>query len=670
MKVSIDWLKDYVDANQDPETLAEMLTLAGAEVEEVTPVGDDFCIELEINSNRPDLLGTMGIAREIAAATGQKIKTPDAGFIEAGEPVESQTSIEVLEPELCPRYTARIIRNVAVKPSPPWLQKRLEAIGLRPINNVVDITNYVLMECGQPLHAFDLDLLKEGRIVVRRARDGETNTAIDGTQCKLNADRLVIADAARPVAIAGVMGGLDTEVTGKTVNILLESAVFDPISVRRSARTLNLMSDSSHRFERTVDPVGCEWASRRAIHLIQQLAGGTVDAGLIDINTIDLSEPTIELRASAIPRVLGTAIEPDEIARILEALDFRIVSSNNGSWTVAVPPFRREVYREIDLIEEIARIWGYDRIPETSGMAIAVGAVSNREKISRHVRDTFVRMGFDETVTTCFASPEDAAALTPWSPKAPIVIRNPLRADESALRASMLPGLLGTRQFNQDRGVARADLFEAARIQWWAEGKGLMEIDAVAAVTDGDFRGIRGVVEVLLDQLGVGDCVQIVPSHHEIFEPGMAAAVITEGDTVGWLGQLSGAVQQKFDLRAPLCFAELNLTLLGDRANLVRTATVPPRFPAVSRDVNIVVDEEVSWQQVTQCIEAVEESTRESVQFIELYRGEQVGPGRKSLVFSVTYRSPDGTLTNDEVNASHAVLIEALETSLQAKLRS
>ena len=670
MKVSIDWLKDYVDVTQSPDELAEMLTLSGAEVEGIEPVGDDVCIELEINANRPDLLGAMGIAREIAAATGQKLKIPAVDYPESGGSVESETSVEVLEPTLCPRYTARIIRGVTVGPSPPWMQKRLETIGLRPINNIVDITNYVLMECGQPLHAFDLDLLEGGRIIVRLAREGESITSIDGTECRLKPPMLVIADAQRPVAIAGVMGGSNTEVTGKTANLLLESAVFDPISIRCTSRALNLASDSSYRFERTVDPVGCEWGSRRAIQLIEQLAGGTAGAGLIDVNTIDLAEPLITLRGEQIPRVLGTPIEPAEVASILQALDFRIVDSTDGAWTVAVPPFRREVAREIDLIEEIARVWGYDRISDTSHMKIDVGPVSRGERISGLIRAAIVRMGFDEIVTTCFTSPEEAMALTPWSPDKPVTISNPLRADEGALRASVLPGLLTTRQFNQDRGVARSDIFEVSRTQWWHEPKGLMEIDMVGLLTDGEFRELRGAVENLLDRLGVAGCYQIVPSHHEIFEPGRGAAIVTESDTVGWLGQLSAAVQAKFDLRAAACFAELHLGLLGDRARLERIAVEPPRFPAVGRDVAIVVDEAVTWQQVMQCIGGTDEPRRESVEFIELYRGKQIGPGKKSLMFSVTYRSPDRTLTNEEVNAAHALLVAALEGHLDAKLRT
>jgi len=647
MKVSLDWLKDYVEVTQTPEELAEMLTLLGAEVESVTDLGGDVCIELEINSNRPDLLGTIGIAREVAAATGQKLKLPPVGFPEEGEPIESETSVDVLDPELCPRYTARLIRGVTIKPSPPWMHRRLEAIGLRPINNVVDITNYVLMECGQPLHAFDFSLLEGGRIIVRRGRTGETITSIDETECKLTPERLVIADARRPVAVAGVMGGADSEVSNTTVDVLIESAVFDPVSIRRSSRALNLASDSSYRFERTVDPVGCEWASRRAISLIRELAGGTVSKGLIDVNTVDLSEPLVKMRLSRIPRVLGVEIPAAEVRRILDALEFGIVESGDDTLTVAIPPFRREVCREIDLIEEVARVWGYDRIPETSGMSIKVGTVSKVEAVSRFIHETLVRAGYDEVVTTSFVAPGCASDLTPWPRKGPVIIINPLRADESALRASVLPGLLHVKQHNQDRGLTDADIFEISRVQWLnADGKPV-EIDTVGIMTDDGFRELKGVLEALLDRLCAAGIYTLTPRDNRLFVPGKAIAITIGGQTVGWLGELTETLRKYYDLKRLPCYAELDLSTLRGHAVLERHAAELPRFPSVQRDVAIVVDEAVTWEQITDCIDAASEPSRENVKFVDLYRGEQIGAGHKSIMFSVTYRHPDRTLTSE-----------------------
>jgi phenylalanyl-tRNA synthetase beta chain len=669
MRVSLDWLGEYVSITQTPEQLAQMLTLSGAEVETVEHIGGDACIELEIKANRPDLLSTMGIAREIAAQTGQKLKVPAIDFPEEGPPIEMLTGVEVPASKLCPRYTARLIRGVTIRPSPAWMQSRLQAVGLRPINNVVDITNCVLMECGQPLHAFDFNTLKGLRIIVRTARNGETITTIDGTECTLTPERLVIADAERPVAVAGVMGGSNTEVTEATVDVLLESAVFDPVSVRRTARTLGLKTDASYRFERTVDPVGCEWASRRAIHLIYKLAGGKVARGLIDTNIIDLSEPVIQLRASQIPRVLGIDVPASDVMRILEALEFRVLSHEDGTWTVGVPPFRREVAREIDLIEEIARVWGYDRIPDTSTMTIRAGLVTTAERVDRLVRDVLTRAGYDEIVTTSFVAPDRAAKLTPWSDLGPLVVINPLRADESAIRASTLPGLLAVRQFNQDRGVEGADLFEASRVQMKDEAGRPTEFEAVGMLSDSGFRELKGCLEMLLDQLGVGGRCTFARRDHGIFAPGSAAAILMDGQAVGWIGELSDEIQKLFDLKSVQYFAEVNVGVLSTRASVERRACELPRFPAVLRDVAIVLDEAVTWEQVSGCIAGVAEPARESVAFVDLYRGEQVGPGKKSMTFSVTYRLPDRTLTNEEVNAAQEKLVAALARHLGARLR-
>jgi len=666
MKVSYNWLQDYCDVAIPVDELVQMLTVAGSEVEGYEKIGDDYCITLEIKSNRMDLLGALGIAREIAAISGKPLKMPPADYKADPKPASAWSAVEVLDTKLCPRYTARIVSGVKVGPSPAWLVRRLEAIGLRAINNIVDITNYVMMENGQPLHAFDLDTLSERRIVVRRAAGGETLTSIDEVERKLTSENLVIADARRAVAVAGVMGGAETEVTAKTKNVLLESAVFNPVSIRRTSRAIGLATDASYRFERGVDPVGTEWASRRAARLMAEITGGVVAEGIIDANVLDMTPKRVMLRVPRIRRILGIDVPAKTAADILRRLEFQVLAESDQQIETAVPSFRAiDVFREIDLIEEVGRIHGYDKVPLRSGMTIQVGEVSKAETCERLAREVLTGCGFNEAISSSFLTPELAGTVNLWSGKV-MQVANPLRAEESALRPCLMPSLLHVKEINKNRGVPRCEMFELGKVF-----TGLMtERTALAIIEEDGFYDLKGVVELLLDRFGLQGEAAMDRAAVKFFKPDRAMKISCGETLLGYLGEVADGVAARFDLKQPVWMAEIDFDQLVGLAVLERKSKEVPRYPAVPRDIAIVVDEAVTWRQVVECVESLSEPLRESISFMSAYRGKPIEPGKKSLAFSLVYRSADRTLTNEEVNAAHERLIRHLEQKLGATLRA
>ena len=666
MKVSYNWLKEYCDFTAPVDQLVAMLTVAGSEVEGYEKIADDFCIILEIKSNRMDLLGSIGIAREIAAITGKPLKLPPTDYSPDLKPVSQWAAVEVLDTKLCPRYTARVISGVKMGTSPKWLVERLEAVGLRSINNVVDATNYVMMENSQPLHAFDLDSLGGRKIVVRRARPGEIITTIDDVDRRLGEDNLVIADARRAVAIAGVMGGADTEVTAATKNILLESAVFDPVSIRRTSRAIGLATDASYRFERGVDPIGTEWASRRAAKLIAELTGGKVADGIIDVNAIDLTPRKVTLRIARIPRILGIEIPARKAADILRRLQFNVLSETDAEIEVAVPSFRAiDVFREVDLIEEVGRIHGYDKVPLRSAMTIEVGSVGKFEKCERLLREVLTACGLNEAISSSFLTPQLAGAAAVW-PGEVVEVANPLRAEESALRPCLMPSLLHVKEINRNRGVARCEMFELGKVFLGP----MVEKAAVGIMEEDGFYELKGVVELLLDRFGLAGRTSMAPASVEFFKPGRGVKVACDGDALGFFGEAADGLLARFNLKQPIWLGEFDFDLIVRLADLERKSREVPRYPAVPRDVAIVVDEAAAWQDVLECVGSLAEPLRESVAFMSVYRGKPIEPGKKSIAFSLIYRSPERTLTNDEVNAAQERLIRHLEKKLGATLRA
>ncbi|MFM1903108.1 MAG: Phenylalanine--tRNA ligase beta subunit, partial [Planctomycetota bacterium] len=461
MIISASWLADYVQVSTTTAQLVERLALAGLNHEATTRVGDDEAIELEVTSNRPDCLGHIGVAREVAVLLGRPLSVPDPRPLEAGPPAAADVTVAIESPEICPFYSARVIRGVRVGPSPGWLVERLATLGVASVNNVVDVTNYVMLETGQPLHAFDLAKLRGGRIVVRRAREGEPFTAINHKTYSLDERMCVIADDERPVALAGVMGGADSEISATTGDVLIESAQFAPLPVRVAARSLVLASGSSYRFERGPDPAMVDWASRRAAALILELAGGVLDQGVVTAGKLASAPALIPLADERVGEVLGVEVPVERQRTILLALGFKPDPEKGHRWQA--PSWRRDCFREIDLVEEIARIEGYERVPENVAITARPVELSARERTIRRAGELLVGHGFCEAMTRSVVDASLSALASPWAAAEPLVISPALVRGADQLRRSLLPSLLEARGGNVAVGVTDADLFEIAR---------------------------------------------------------------------------------------------------------------------------------------------------------------------------------------------------------------
>lgn len=674
MIVSWEWLRAYVALDVPLEDLLGRLTMAGLNIESQKPVGDDRAIDVEITSNRPDCLGHIGIAREAAVLFGRTLKVPEAKVKAAVAKTADATSVVVECPELCPQYFARVIRGVKVGPSPAWLSKRLETIGLASINNLVDVTNYVLMECGQPLHAFDLDRLRGRRIVVRQARPGEKLVAINQRTYELQPGMCVIADAERPVAVGGVMGGLETEIGPAAKNVLIETANFTPLSIRNTARKLALHSDSSYRFERGIDPAQLDWASRRCCQLILELAGGELlDEAIVAGVPIGRNRPRITLRFGRIPQVLGIDVPQDEAVRILASLSIEPQGApSNGRCEFVPPTWRRDVTREIDLIEEVARIHGYDRIPQDVAVPLEKGAKTVRDRVAESLRLVLTSAGFFEAVTMSFVSDAVANLFQPRGPIAKLTVDHSSRKHENVLRQSLIPSLLLSRQVNQRQGNFNAELFELATVylhanQKKSEGQG--EPLMIGLVTGRPFIEAKGIVESMAQRLCPGAAVTVRPSQVAAFAPGRGADLYLNGTLWGWLGELDHSVTDAVDLKDAVTAAELDVGLLVRNAELVPTFKPLAQFPAIDRDLNFVLGEEVTWELLESVVGAAAGPLLERVGFGGQYRGKQIDADKKSYVVTLSYRAPDRTLTADEVETCQQAVIAACAAKLGARLR-
>jgi len=671
MKISCNWLKDYCKHDLSAEELAEGLTNAGLVVDTVNPVEDDFCLEVEVTSNRPDCLGFIGVAREVATIVRSKLEIPDVGYDATDENINDITSVTIEDNELCQRYTARIIKDVKIGSSPEWLQKKIRSIGLRPVNNIVDITNYVLMESGQPLHAFDFDKLSENRIVVRRAKKGETMEAIDGSKCELTEDMLVIADAQRPVAIAGVMGGKDTEVSDATRNILLESAFFDPRSVRRVSRKLSLMSDSSYRFERRVDPECVDWASRRSTKMILEIAGGQAVEGVIDQNYLEDNKVSVSLKMSRLSSLLGLQVEKNAAKDILENLQFKINSETEDGFSVDVPSFRGDVYREVDLIEEVARIHGYDKIPVKNSIGVKLSQDNRFDKITEKAKSVISGLGFNEVVTDSIVGDSQDRHGTIWSETGSLKILNPIRQDENLLRKALVHNLLRVKKHNQNYGVEKTDIYELSKVYLPKEEDQLPEEkECLCLLGEEGYLALKGVIEAILSHLNIADSLESTHFDFGLFNSEKSAELRLGDSVLGFIGELSREVISDYDFRSKPCVAELDFNVLIDKTSLEGSYKKIPSLPIVSRDFAVVSDEKVTWAEIKGCIESLKIDYVDDIEFFDVYRGKQIEKGRKSIAFRVIFRADDKTLKSEEVDVLQEKILTSLSNSLGVSLRA
>ena len=668
MKVSLNWLTDYVDISMSADELGELFTRIGLGCEGIDRTPTDIIFDLEVTSNRPDLLGHIGVAREIAAATGAAFNPPTPDPAKAGKiaaKVQDLTSVEVLDPDLCPRYTARIVRNVKVGPSPSWMLERLEAMGLRGINNVVDITNYVLFEYSQPLHCFDYDKLTDNRIVVRRAKDGEILTSIDETKCHLDDSMLIIADAQKPVAIAGVMGGLDTEVGRQTRDVLIESAQFDPLSVRRTSRKLMLMSESNYRFERGVDPVGVDTASMRACELILQLAGGELAEGVVDVWAEPYAPHTVTLRPKRTNLLLGIDVPSKKQVEILDNLALR-PDSSGGIITCTIPSHRRDLTREADLIEEVARVVGYDQIPVTDKISHKILPEAPNERIRRQAAQVLAAGGFDEAITPTFIDASEAAL---FGVNQTVCVDPLTRKTNNALRVTLLASLLRACKTNQDAGNTEVSLFELANV-FRPSGQQLpTETAELALVTTRQLRDLRGTIEALVATIAPQTSLVARKNKVAGMDETTAAQLLMDGQSIGGIGLISPEVQDYYALQQNIAAATIRFDALLDLGGARRTYRPIPKTPPVRRDLSLIVDEEVTWEQLSGALEAVEQPLRVGLEYVTTYRGDPIPPDRKSVTVTLTYRREGETLRGEQVDEQIQQILAAMKSAFGAELR-
>jgi phenylalanyl-tRNA synthetase beta chain len=668
MLVSWNWLKDYVHLDMSVEELERRVMMAGLNHESTEKVDGDVAIDFEVTSNRPDCLGHIGIAREIAVLFERELKLPAAQPREGNTPVEELTKVAVDCPELCPRYTARVLQGVKVAPSPDWLVRRLKTLGIAAINNIVDVTNYVLMECGQPLHAFDMAKLSGRQIVVREPRPGEKLEAIDHKSYTLERGMCVIADAKRPVGIGGVMGGAETEISTRTTELLIEAAEFSPQSIRNTARKLRLFSDSSYRFERGVDPEGVDWASRRCCELILDIGGGTLAKGVIDVQAKPHKpREKITLRLSQLKRILGIEVPAVEVHRILVALGNQQVHSDEARIEVIPPSWRRDLEREIDLVEEVARIHGYDKIPEDVSVPMAKSSRSDRDRVLAKMRHVLTAAGYNEAMTLSAVSDEWSAAFSPWSDAEPIHASVPIIERANVMRRSLVPSLLGSRRTNETVGNPRIELFEIARV--YLPSEALPREELMLSLCSGrDFFAVKGAIEAVLETLNADKPLEVLPTQQPLFGE-RCAELRVDGRLLGYLGEVSQQGLAQFELRGGVTVAELQIGVLAELARLIPQYAKPPEFPAILNDINLEVNESVRWADIAAVVGRRGGPHLEDLRYQQTYRDERLAAaGKKKVLFQVAFRSPEGTLTHDQTNAAHDAIVSACERELGARL--
>jgi phenylalanyl-tRNA synthetase beta chain len=659
MIVSWNWLKDYVSLDMDLAELEHRLAMAGLNHESTEKVAGDLAIDLEVTSNRPDCLGHLGVAREVSVLWKTPLKIPVPTFDEKGPPVESLAKISITAPDLCYRYTARVIRGVKIGPSPDWLTDRLRTLGIAVINNVVDVSNYVMMECGQPLHAFDLALLKGPEIVVREAEPEEQFEAIDHRMYPLAPGMCVIADAERSVALGGVMGSVNSEVSDQTVDVLVESAEFAPLSIRTTARRLALHSPSSYRFERGVDPEGVDWASRRCCQLILETGGGELAKGVLDIGRPCPTREMITLRRSQLPRILGIEIEMDEVKSILTDLGNEPMNCSEESITVIPPTWRRDLTRESDLVEEVARIHGYDEISENVGVPMVPSHRTYSDRILEKVRHVLTAAGFDEAMTASVVPKKWVKAFTPWSEAKPLRTLTPMLKGADRLRMSLVPSLLEARRVNESVANPTINLFETARIYLPSDRQLPCEQPSLAIAADSDFAVVKGLLEGLVDALDITEPLLVVDSKVPMLDALRQCQLKLGDQLVGYLGEVTAAGLKQFGLRRPTTVAELNVAVLEELADLIPQHRNLSDYPAIQRDVNLIVDEAVRWADLQDTIAGSAGELLESLQFQEVYRDpKKDGVNRKRLLFSVCLRSSERTLTNEEADQIRQTVVD------------
>ena len=679
MKISLNGLREYVDFDLPFRELLDRLTMIGLVAETWEERNGDVVFDLETYANRPDTLGHLGVAREVATMLDRPLKEPSWPVVDLGTPTSDLIDVQILDEDLCPRYAGIVVKGVTVGPSPDALRSRIEAMGLRTTSNVVDVSNDVLFATGQPIHAFDLAKLAGPRIIVRRAKRGEKLLALDGREIALDPEMLVIADEKRPVALAGIIGGMETAVSETTRDVFIESATFDPVSIRRTRKALDLQTDASYRFERGTD-IGFPPQAAVMAGSLMAAYGGRASQGIVDVYPKPRKPKEIVLRAKRVADLLGIEVPVPFIERVLAGMGFALKASNKNTWRAVVPSWRVDIEREADLIEDVARFFGYDKIPAVlPPLEVLENAPTERARLKRLSQPLF-RYGFDEVINPSFADAEREAAF--GSGRVPVALRNPFSVHASVLRTSLLPGLLQNVAQNRNRGADGVHIFETGNIYGSGGEESPREDLSLGLLTTGPlstagwmsepratgvFR-LKGAVEAALEALRYTP-LAFVPAAHPFFDEGATIDVVYKGERVGTLGRVRQALLDLFEIRGPAYAAEVDLgEILAKKAQPFAYAP-PPKFPAVVRDLSFLVDRTVPYQDIRQAIERAGVPFLEAFDVVDRYAGPNIPPDRTSLAMRFVFRNPKATLQAEEVDKSERKILKALQTAFNVRLR-
>jgi phenylalanyl-tRNA synthetase beta chain len=681
MKINLDWLNEYVDVPETPATIKNDLTMAGLVVESYADVNGSVVLELEVTSNRPDCLSHFGVAREVAALYGRSVREPKRRRKLSIRPERIPYSIEIKDPDLCPRYVGLVMDRIRVGPSPEWMQRRLDSCGMRPVNNIVDITNYVLLEMGHPLHAFDFHRLNQGKIVVSRASAGQKMTTLDGVERELDADMLLINDGEGPVAIAGVMGGLESEITQATRTVLLECAYFNPASVRRTSKKLGLSTEASYRFERGADWDDLVAATGRMCQLIEEIAGGRIAGSMQDVYPAPLQPVRIGLRRSRAERLLGVELRDSHIEETLKKLQFRPARKGKGSWEVTCPSYRADMELEADLIEEVARFHGYQNIPATIPAARQAGQESPVHTFQSAARHLLIGLGYCEAINLSFAASDDER-LFEQGHGARAMIRNPLTEETQYLRTSLVPGLIRSARRNFSHDIYDIRLFEIGKVYGRENGKAVERV-RLGILGTGNFAGnnwlnpagnysyfhLKGVITSLVAGLRGEDVAITTGAGVPWLSPVDASTMSVGQQSVGVLGSLHPALQEELKLRQPVFLAEIDFEELSRHLFRPARYSAVPRFPAVQRDLSLVVPHWVTYGAVRQGILGLNIAELSEIELVDIYEGEKIPAGRLSMTLRFTFQDRERTLTVDRVQAFGDNLLTFLRETFGATQR-
>ncbi len=683
MKIPIEWIKEYISLDASDDEIASILTSIGLAVDSIEEIEGENVFDIDVTTNRPDCMNILGISRELAAATGGKLSYPIMTYKEGKSPSEDLCHVTIENANLCPRYSGKLIRGIKVSPSPSWLAKRIKQIGLRPVNNIVDLSNYVLFELGHPIHIFDFDKIKGRMIIIRNAQNGERIRTIDSTDHSLTHDMLVIADEKDPIAIAGVMGGQDSEVVSQTKDIFIESAYFLPHTVRMTSKRLGLSTDASFRFERGTDINITLKAIDRVTNLIMEISGGEASSGHIDVLKRRISDRKISLRINRMEKILGIKVSQDRAKKILKSLDMKVTPKSKGVLNVTIPSFRVDCEREIDLIEEVARFIKYDSLPCTIPYTTDQKVKETSDEREELVSHLLVSAGYSESINYSMISEKENEQFSFWKESNTLRIDNPLSERGSVLRRSLLPGLLNNISFNYSRGMKNIKLFEIGKVYAMSSRSPSEEKKHLAFIATGDenrahwkreqrtidFWDIKGLAEAILNELGCRyfDAKPLLEENFFLKDQSFQLQSHEEGKwAVG--GQINPEITQKYKIYQPIYASEIGLDELSIPKIKSRFTPIS-LLPMVSRDLSIIIDEGIKFSDVERIIKEKCKETLADITLTNRYKGPPIPKGKVSLTFSIIIHQKDHTLTNEEINSLIEEVFTLLSDEYGAELR-